>query len=617
LIGAAAFAVVIPACTSLDRSAEAGRDRVVFASNRSGGLEIYVIDPDGGATVRLTENNGFDGLPHWSPDGSRIVFTSDMDGTPEPEEPGGPSDLELYTMAADGSEVVRLTRNTRYEGDADWSPDGSQLVFDAADPFEDLQVYVMDSEGEEPPKALTSGAPNGHAVWSPDGSRIAFTSLRDGDREIYVMAPDGSGQTNLTNSPGSDDNLAAWSPNGSKIAFFSERDGNPEIYVMDADGSNPVRLTDSPADDVDPSWSPDGRQIVFTSGGEGDSDLYVMAGDGSVIRDLTDNEGIDLMPEWASPGSPSARETPTPGRMEAPGGSVEGVRGELGALIEDVAGATAVRYGAADDLGHEMDTLKVLAAPGGGFVGLYHSYQAGRFDVHLATSVDLMHWTWRVTLAEGASMPTIRPASDGGYVVAWETDPPNHLGFAYYESWEGLLKGVPSRTLDAPRRLSSCAEGTPNLYAASSIRLDVGFHYFGDCELDRQARGTSDWTSWSPARQPALDDALESLGVVGGIGDRDHFTFGGIGFTLIEGMRNDGDWRTWRVFLHDDVTGQAERLDIRTHAGSLAFTIPPPEFATVDGRDATVATLFVPQEGAAGSEAGELIYYRTLGPAGP
>ena len=589
-------------------------DRIVFASTRDGGMEIYVLNPDDGSAIRLTHNDGFDGLPDWSPDGSRIAFTSDMDGFLGEQEPGGPSNLELYTMASDGSAVVRLTRNSRYDGESDWSPDGSKLAFDAADPFEGLQVYVMDSDALASPTALTSGAPNGHPSWSPDGSKIAFTSLRDGDREIYVMAADGSGQTNLTNSPGSDDNLATWSPDGSRIAFFSERDGNPEIYVMAADGSDPVRLTHSPADDVDPSWSPDGRSIVFTSGWEAETDLAAMAADGSGLRALTDNDALDLMPEWASSPSPAVPAASTAEEPPPTAEDVEAARAELRAAIEDVAEATAFRYDARDDLGHELDTLNVLPAPEGeGFVGLYHSVGDNpmTLDVHLATSTDLMQWTWRTTLAEFASMPTIRPASDGGYVVAWEQEPGNHLRFAYYATWADLLDGEASKTLDAPRRLSSCAEGTPNLYAASSTWLDVGFHYYRGCTHDRQARGTSDWTSWSPARLPAFDRTVEALGGHGGIGDRDTLTFNGVGFTIVEAQLVNEDWHTWRVFLIDE-TGAAERLDVRSHSGSVAFTNPAVELVEVDGQRAIVVTLFVPQEGSSGDEAGELIYYRTV-----
>ena len=168
--------------------------------------------------------------------------------------------------------------------------------------------------------------------------------------------------------------------------------------------------------------------------------------------------------------------------------TIDEARSELRGYIEDITQATASRYGVVDDRGHVMDAVKIIAIPeSGGFVGLYHSFRedTGTFAVHLATSEDLMNWTWRRQLGDNASMPTIKPASDGGYVVAWEQEPPNHVRLLYYRSWSDLLAGPASKTFDAPLRLSSCAEGTPNLYAASSLAVDVGFHFYRDCQLDR------------------------------------------------------------------------------------------------------------------------------------
>lgn len=107
-----------------------------------------------------------------------------------------------------------------------------------------------------------------------------------------------------------------------------------------------------------------------------------------------------------------------------------------------------------------------------------------------------------------------------------------------------------------------------------------------------------------PVRQPLLDDALEVHGVMGGIGDRDDVAFEGIGFTLLEDQVVKNDWRTWRIFLLDDATGEAEPLSFRTDAGSFAFTNPTIELIEIGGRDAILVTLFVPQEGAAASEVG-------------
>jgi Tol biopolymer transport system component len=94
--------------------------------------------------------------------------------------------------------------------------------------------------------------------WSPDGSQIVFDSYRDLNYEVYVMAADGSNQTNLTNDAGANNWEPAWSPDGARIAFnlYSDVLGNLDIYVMDADGSNPTALTDDPAYDDQPDWSP-------------------------------------------------------------------------------------------------------------------------------------------------------------------------------------------------------------------------------------------------------------------------------------------------------------------------------------------------------------------------
>jgi len=306
------------------------------------------------------------------------------------------------------------------------------------------------------------------------------------------------------------------------------------------------------------------------------------------------------------------------GRAIAPRPTIREARPELRGYIEDVTHATASRYGLVDDRGHEMDTVKVIALPeSGGFGGLYHSYRAdtGQYAVHLATSADLMNWTWRRILAEDASMPTIKPASDVGYVVAWEQEPPNHIRLTYYRSGSELLAGVGSKTFDAPLRLSSCAEGTPNLYAASSTSVDVGFHFYRGCQVDRQARGTTDWLTWTSAARPTLDAALEARGVMGGIGDRDVIRFRGFDLTLIEGQFVNEDPRTWRVFLYDDQTEEAEPLAFRTAAGSIAFSNPTIAAIEIEGQTAILVTLFIPGEGARGEEAGELIYYQIYGPA--
>jgi hypothetical protein len=297
-------------------------------------------------------------------------------------------------------------------------------------------------------------------------------------------------------------------------------------------------------------------------------------------------------------------------------GPEDAARDELATLIEDVTSADAYRYDPHDDRGHTLTGPKILQVPDGTFVATYFSWlEAGRrFQTHVATSSDLINWTWQRTLGENASQPTIAEASDGGYVVGWEQEPPNHLLFAYYESLDDLLAGNAQKTYEPPTQLSpDCAEGTPSFYSASSTFLDVGFHYYRDCELDRQAHGTTNWVSWTSSPAPDLDAAIERLGVEGGIGDRDGpLVFRGFEFMMFEGMRQLPLWETFRVFLYDRTSGSARQLDMQTHGGSRAFTNPTIGQVTLDGRAVLVVSLFIPGEGSAQDEAGGVIYYRFI-----
>lgn len=301
----------------------------------------------------------------------------------------------------------------------------------------------------------------------------------------------------------------------------------------------------------------------------------------------------------------------TGGPPPQPLSALDSARLDLRRYIEMVAQAEAHRYGATDNARYTLDCLKIIQSSAvGGFIGVYHTFDGSKFDVHLATSTDLLTWRWIRRLGTSASQPTIAP-TDSGFVVVWEQEPQNHLRFTYYRNWSDLEAGTPLKTLDAPQTLSPCAEGTPNIYAASATAVDAGFHYFAECDVDRQARGTTDWSSWKSTPQPALDSAVLAHGIRGNVGDRDGpIRFRGFDFSLIEGQRVKGDFGSWRVFLYDHQTGAAEPLNIVTHAGSTAFGNPT--IASIDfrGRRALVITLFLFGEGAGLREGGPLIYYR-------
>src|SRR5690606_31671209 len=99
---------------------------------------------------------------------------------------------------------------------------------------------------------------------------------------------------------------------------------------------------------------------------------------------------------------------------------------------------------------------------------------------------------------------------------------------------------------------------TPNVYAIrlepdiEHSTIDVGFHYYRDCNVDRAAQGTlTNFTTWTASVAEHLNTPLVQLGVHGNIGDRDSFTIDDVAFNVQEGLLGPGDWNSWRCFLYD------------------------------------------------------------------
>ena len=101
VIGAVALACVGSAAATQART-DALPGVIAFSSDRDGNAEIYVMAETGRAVRRLTRSHTFDGFPHWSPDGRRILFYSQR-------TPNG----DLFVMNANGSSPRNLTRNRR------------------------------------------------------------------------------------------------------------------------------------------------------------------------------------------------------------------------------------------------------------------------------------------------------------------------------------------------------------------------------------------------------------------------------------------------------------------------------------------------------------------------
>jgi hypothetical protein len=214
---------------------------------------IYVMDFDpsagtgGEKVVRLTDDQGNDGWPTWSPDGKRVAFHSDRGG-----------DWDIWVINVDGSGLTNLTHSPGEDRYPAWSPGGagSARIAFMSNRGGNQDVWVMNADGSNPKNLTKKQGRDRYPMWSPDGKRLTFNTDRDGNQEIYMMSADGSNQTNVSRSPGSTEGLADWSPDGRQLVLYSSRPGNKDIFIVDLSTGRWTNITNNPASDEFCSWSP-------------------------------------------------------------------------------------------------------------------------------------------------------------------------------------------------------------------------------------------------------------------------------------------------------------------------------------------------------------------------
>ena len=133
----------------------------------SGDEEIYVMNADGTNVRQLTSNADFDSAPSWSPDGKRILFERAPAGTFTPGTEA--QEKDVYVMRADGTHVRRLTDSPGLDEGPEFSPDATKIAFSSARDGQQ-EIYVMDADGSNP-RRLTDNPARDE---SPDWQALPF-----------------------------------------------------------------------------------------------------------------------------------------------------------------------------------------------------------------------------------------------------------------------------------------------------------------------------------------------------------------------------------------------------------------------------------------------------------
>lgn len=211
--------------------------------------QVYVMRSDGTDVRRLSQSTVNESQPGWSPDGARIAFR---------RGPVGDPNADVWVMGADGANPRALiTSPGADERYPVFSPDGTKLAFTSSRDGQ-YEVYVSAADGTGAVRTTNDPNYDSAPAWSPDGSRLAFeratTIDAEATKDVWVMRSDGTAQTRLTATDGVDEG-PSFSADGARIAFTSARDGDQEIYVMAADGAGPARVLTRPGTlEESPDW---------------------------------------------------------------------------------------------------------------------------------------------------------------------------------------------------------------------------------------------------------------------------------------------------------------------------------------------------------------------------
>jgi Tol biopolymer transport system component len=264
-----------------------GRHLLLTLNDPLVGSDLWLFDLSRGALTRFTSESEWNSFGRWSPDGSRIVFSSDRTGV-----------MNLYEKPVDGStREHRLLANDRGTFLTDWSADGQYLLFEAGDlDTHRMSAWIWRNDPSEKPSQIVDSRFNvTDAALSADMRWIAYALDESGRNEIYVQRfPDPSRRVfplsprrMLVSTTGGTG--PRWRRDGREL-FYTDLDGN--VVSVDIKEENGELREDTPA-------------VLFNTGvGEGFASIrYAVAPDGQrflVARPADSRNGLSItvLTDW-------------------------------------------------------------------------------------------------------------------------------------------------------------------------------------------------------------------------------------------------------------------------------------------------------------------------------
>jgi Tol biopolymer transport system component/DNA-binding winged helix-turn-helix (wHTH) protein len=296
--------------------------RYDFSSNQK---KLYVIPALGGSerhvyTASFPKWHQCNQMS-WSPDGKSLIF-------PEGLEKSAKARLSILSLSDLTARPLTSPINQQFDCDPVFSPDGARIAF-ARGPMaaflSDLFVLRV-ADGQL--LRLTTGNSGGDAAWTPDGKEIVFDSPTRGFRSLWrISASGGTPQPVVGPGAGYEPSI---SRSGNQLAYLVSKKWDT-VWRLDLKDERhplapPVRLLSGNGIIWKPSYSPDGKKITFESDRMGYVDIWMCDSDGSNCSQLTARHGTTGTARWSPNGRYLAFESITQnywqvGVLELPDGT--------------------------------------------------------------------------------------------------------------------------------------------------------------------------------------------------------------------------------------------------------------------------------------------------------
>lgn len=264
--------------------------RIVFTCTRGDFNQLCLINLDGSGLEQLSSDQyANDYYPSFGPQGNSLLFASNRNGS-----------FDIYLMLFGQRSLLQITNSVGNVVSPDFSPTGDQIVFANQAVDGPTSIWLVNRDGSDPHLFFAGSDSIVAVAWSPDGKTIAY-AMRIGmqnEYQVFLINLDGSQHRRLTNGLDGIGGSLDWSPDGTSILIYAGPAGDKDIFRIDAITGAATQLTDG-GNNAAPSYSPDGRYIAFNSTRHGDQpDIFVMDADGHSQRQLTSDLEPDWQPKW-------------------------------------------------------------------------------------------------------------------------------------------------------------------------------------------------------------------------------------------------------------------------------------------------------------------------------